>query len=476
MKFDPDPEFLAASSPKVFWVELTSRCSLDCIFCSRKLKWGTGSDMDFGLYRTLLAGMKEPEVIRLDYSGESVLYPHLAEAIQLARSTGAQVELVSALSPISMRALADLAESGLDRLTISLHSLNDAQYREIYRSGSLSQLRTILLELLKIRDTKGSEVPKVDFAFVAMRRNLSEIFRLAELAREIGVREIFVLPVFRRDPIPEQFSEELDNGRISETFKHELLSIYGKARRQWPEISIVICNPDVWPVANLGNDPVYYPAPLPKGARIRTCDQSPWDTMHILSNGDVVPCEVLDHQPLGNLNVASLQSIWNGDRYRAFRRDYQTGEIDACRGCPWKMAYIPGPLDSSIVAGKGLNSQLVHGWYPRDDSETTWSKRQARAFLMRGERELLHIEGILPFAPEGNCNTLEISANGQCVGEICNPGRQMLHFNAYFGPVPAFPAVNIELTTRFSFSPPRTGINSDRRKLGFALTRLEMVD
>jgi len=41
-----------------------------------------------------------PEIIRLNCSGESVHYPWLVEAIDLAKSTGATVELVSALARI----------------------------------------------------------------------------------------------------------------------------------------------------------------------------------------------------------------------------------------------------------------------------------------------------------------------------------------------------------------------------------------
>ena len=36
------PEFLAARTPRTLWVELTSKCPFDCIFCSRKMRRGAG--------------------------------------------------------------------------------------------------------------------------------------------------------------------------------------------------------------------------------------------------------------------------------------------------------------------------------------------------------------------------------------------------------------------------------------------------
>jgi hypothetical protein len=44
----------------------------------------------------------------------------------------------------------------------------------------------------------------------------------------------------------------------------------------------------------LGAVPVPFPGELPPGAAIHSCEQNPWETAHVLSNGDVVACEVLD--------------------------------------------------------------------------------------------------------------------------------------------------------------------------------------
>jgi hypothetical protein len=53
--------------------------------------------MSFALYESLIGQLRRPEVIRLNYSGESLHYPRLPDAIRLARRTGATTELVSAL-------------------------------------------------------------------------------------------------------------------------------------------------------------------------------------------------------------------------------------------------------------------------------------------------------------------------------------------------------------------------------------------
>ena len=121
----------------------------------------------------------------MNYSGESVHYPWLVDAIDLAKSTGATVELVSALASISPAMLKGLAASGLDRLTVSLHTMDPAEYDRIYRFGSLELLRTRMDEFLRFRDRR----PKLDFTFVAMDSNLDQLGAVAEYGGQVGDRK-----------------------------------------------------------------------------------------------------------------------------------------------------------------------------------------------------------------------------------------------------------------------------------------------
>src|SRR5437762_9632909 len=122
--FEPDPDRLATSTPKILWIELTSKCPFKCIFCTREVRWGVGKNLDFDAYRSLIAQLDEPEFIGLNYSGESIHYPHLIEAIRLAVSTGAYTELVTALASAPRPLVRQIVESGLDRLAVSIHSVD----------------------------------------------------------------------------------------------------------------------------------------------------------------------------------------------------------------------------------------------------------------------------------------------------------------------------------------------------------------
>lgn len=471
---DPDADYLAAPCPRIFWIELTSKCPFDCIFCSRALRRGAGKHLDLGLFGTLMAELDAPEVIRLNYSGESIHYPHLVEAIRLARQTGAQTELVTALASAPPDLIRQVVQSGLDRLTISLHTMDPLQYREVYGFGSLELLQDRVALLLETKRALARETPRVDLAFVAMRQNLAQLPAVVRYAERVGVTQVFVHPVLRRDPIPFVFAEELESGRMRPEFRAALKQAVHTASLG-SGVTVTVSNPDFEAAPQLGRTAAYYPAELPSGARILTCDQNPWETVHILANGDVVVCEVQDRTPLGNLRQQSLREIWGGEAYRSFRRRYLGGEIEACRTCPWKMAYQPGTLCPAITSSEGMSPQLLRGWHGIDASRTLWSKRESWVILGNRPGGTLRLHGVLPYGPDGRENMLEIIANGRTIGEVFNPTPRYLTFHASLGPLPPGDALHLRFATRTSFNPSRSGINRDTRELGFALFHLEVA-
>jgi radical SAM protein with 4Fe4S-binding SPASM domain len=64
----------------------------------------------------------------------------------------------------------------------------------------------------------------------------------------------------------------------------------------------------------------------------------PWSSVTVLADGSVVPC-CFDYDGkcvLGDLNREPLESIWNGSRYRAFRKEHTSGDLShnpLCGNC-----------------------------------------------------------------------------------------------------------------------------------------------
>lgn len=473
-----DPDRIAAPTPRVLWIELTSKCPLDCVFCSRRTVRGDGEHLDFDLYRRLLAELDRPEIIRLNYSGESAHYPHLRDAIALARQRGAFVELVTALATASESTVRDLVTAGLDRLTISLHALSPERFRAIYRVSSVESMRARIALLRRIQQELGTDQPRLDFAFVAMADNLAELAGVAAYAQSVGVSEVAIHPLLRRDDIPLAFEREQHDNRLHAAFKRDLGAAIAAAQAATPGVQIVVSSPVLADEQCLGDVPRPWPGDLPAGARVHSCDQNPWDTVHVLSDGSVVVCEVLDREPLGSLRDGSLAAIWHGAAYRDFRRRFVAGAVAACQTCPWKHVHRPAPLRRQIgapfaVDAAAVGQEFVRGWYPPEPT-TVWSKPDAVVVLGNVPvARWLHLAGTLPGAADGN--ELLVACDGIEIGRVAGDGPHARELALRLRlPASSAPQRTFTFRLRHGTCPLRAGTGSDGRMLGFALRALRL--
>jgi MoaA/NifB/PqqE/SkfB family radical SAM enzyme len=473
--FAADPEYLTAPMPKVLWIELTSKCPFDCVFCTRRVRFGAGKNLDFQVYEKLIRELDAPDFIGLNYSGESIYYPRLLEAIALAKATGAYTEIVTAFSTISSSLLREMIESGLDRLAISLHTLDPNQYQKIYRLGSVEQLKRRIDEFLEIKSALGQQTPRLDFCFVAMQENLNQLPAIAEYAKEVGVPEIFIHPIIGRHLIPKDFSIELSANQLRDGFKDALRKTISQVRESHSDLALTVLNPDLEMNPQLGHAPAYYAPKLPTPARIHTCDQSPFESVHILAGGNVVVCEVLDEISLGNLHQQSLRDIWQGEPYQAFRRKYFSDASPACRSCVWKIAYLPQFWTTRIVVADGMSPQLLRGWHAHEASGIIWSKKQAMLALKNPKsQKQVRIKGLLPPSPNIGTSSITVTVNRRIAGEIRNESADFSTFDTRITLQDPAEYLYVALDAARLYRPSLHGSSTDSRDLGFALQSVEV--
>jgi MoaA/NifB/PqqE/SkfB family radical SAM enzyme len=433
--------------------------------------------MDMALYERILGELDAPEVIRLNYSGESTNHPQIAEAVRIASATGATTELVTALASLPDRLVEPLVRSGLDRLTLSLHTLDEGQFHAIYGYGSVASVRRKLAAIVAARNRVDSPRPAVDLAFVAMRRNLGQLLPIASFASRNGLAGLAIHPVIRRDPTPDAFTHELDGDRLRPEFLAELASHIDEVRRQHPDVPLSVSTPEIDGAACLGSRPVAYPGPLPDGARIHSCAQNPWETVHILADGTVVTCEVRDRIAVGRVEADAsgpgLAAIWHGPSYAQFRDRYRAGAVPECRVCPYKAAYLPGPATCAIAGCGGPSRQLLHGWHDADGSGLLWAKRTAALELARpsGAR-WLRLEGWIP----QRVDRVDVRIDGVDAGELAGAPATGAAVQRRF----ALPAIDramvrVELHVNRPLVPLREGLGADCRELGFGLKHAAII-
>ena len=435
------------------WIELTSRCPLRCVFCSRETLRGAGEDMDFALFEALIASLDRPEIIRLNYSGESGNYPRLIDAIGKAKSSSAQVELVTSLVSIPWDVVERLPGSGLDRLSVSLHTLEPDQFASIYGGGTLKALESRLDRLVSACQHLPDQAPMIDLAMVAMQSNVGQIAGVAALGERLGAPILSIHPILQREGVPYRaHCETRPDGHLTDEFLADIETNVQAASQESGLIQISIARPK--------------PA-VPDSAALSPffCDQNPFETAHVLADGDVVVCEVLDRRPMGSLANASLASIWNGAAYEDFRQSYLADAVKECRMCVFRTrSETVGPL------------RMLWGWHDRDRAGTLWSRPDAGFSCQGNGRRFVSVEGTLPPAYRaGKRNALVISRDYRTVARVVNETRQPLYFRASL-PLEPEGVTEFVAAVQQPYSPWRAGSSQDSRQLGFALRNAETSD
>ncbi|MEZ5468961.1 MAG: SPASM domain-containing protein [Lysobacterales bacterium] len=458
-----------APMPRVLWIELSSRCPFDCIFCTRASLRGAGELLDLALYRRLIGELERPQIIRLNYAGESGHYPQLAEAVALAAATGADVELVSALASLKPGRLQAALDAGLTRLTVSLHTLDAGEFDAIYRFSSLAAMHQRLQQVLDWRRNSDRRF-LLDLAFVAMQRNLAQLPAIAAFAAEHGIEVLAVHPLIGRDPLPlGTATEHTASGTLHQEFRTRLEDAVAEVRQRWPQVAIQLSSHELSAHTTLSAHPKAWPWPMPEGAVISTCDQSPFDSVHVLADGRVIACEVTEKMALGDLRQQSLREIWNGPAYRAFRERHRSGAESACRSCVYKRVHQPQPASVRIEGRQAPAEQLLSGWHSDDGSGVRWSSAEATLWLPRVARHRrLHLHGMV--APTATPAPFSVHLDGLLVHQQTEAGPLQLRL-----PLPPSTQAQrvLQLRREGASSPHALGTGADLRELGFALILAE---
>jgi GTP 3',8-cyclase len=194
--FDSGPKSIGAV--KVLRISVTDRCNFRCVYCmpADGVKWLPKDELlsfeeieDIARASIELHGITRFKIT----GGEPTVRNNLVELIARLRKVPGLTDLSMTTNGFALETLAmPLREAGLDRVTISIDSLNAQRFKEITRTGDLP---TVLRGLDRAIDVG---FPNTKINCVAMRgTNDDEFADFAKLAidRPVSVRFIEYMPL-----------------------------------------------------------------------------------------------------------------------------------------------------------------------------------------------------------------------------------------------------------------------------------------
>lgn len=267
-----------------------------CIFQLRREERGFISDkitMDFGLYKKFIDEFalfpEKLKVLRFVGIGEPLLHPNIVDMVKYAvdKQVAHTVEMLTNGSLLTPTMSSRLIVAGLSRLVVSLQGVSAAKYKE----------------------TCG-----VDINFNRLCANLEYFFRYK------GNAHMYCKIV------DSALDGEEDKKRFYELFEHicDSLAIeHTVPIHSGVDFDAVIKHPKE-PLTQFG---------LPV-SEVKVCPQ-PFFHMQINPDGKVVPCYSFEYpQFMGDCNKQTVQEIWNGKTFNAFRRSMLiNGKLGACPIC-----------------------------------------------------------------------------------------------------------------------------------------------
>lgn len=287
-----NPHVEAFTFPRFIALESSRMCNLKCTMCvTHSDFFDTGylkkypKHFNFEKFKWIVDQMepyREYVSIAPQFQGEPFLSPDMKAMIEYSRSKQMIFGFTSNATLWTEDSIRLMVDQRVDSVVVSLDGATKETFENVRIGANWEKVVGNINRLLEVRDNAqpGNPNPK---PFLSINMTL----------------------------LPEN--------------RHEA----GKFVDDWlakvPSVSINnTCINDVVPEKFF--EPERYPCPYP------------WEGMHILTNGDVVTC-CRDHkyeEVFGNAYETSILDIWNGDKYRNFRRlhlEKRWNDIGICSRC-----------------------------------------------------------------------------------------------------------------------------------------------
>lgn len=332
------------------YIEVTTACNLDCVMCVRRA-WreptGAMPRRTFAALMEQVAALPAPPTIHLSGFGEPMTHPHFLELIQLAKATGAKVEVTSNGTLLN-RAMAEaLIDLDLDRLVVSVDGASASHYEEIRERGSFDEVIDNLrgLKRMRLRGSGRHGNPQLALAFVAMQDNIADLPHLPALAIQVGAWEILVSNVI---PHSAAMEEQI-------LYRASLNAVAYRGSRWAPALSLPKLDIEprtLEPLHGAFNSTAsirLLDARL--SARSDYCRFAQEGYAAVRWDGEVSPCLSLmhdhpeyirarrrdiTHHSMGNIKTTPLAAIWEGEPFAQFRsqvRSFGFSPCSTCGGC-----------------------------------------------------------------------------------------------------------------------------------------------
>ena len=323
----------AAHTPICVYLETTNRCNLLCTTCPRTYEeLEPPADMSWHLFRKIVDQLPNIERAVLHGVGEPMLVRALPKMVRYLKDRGTYVLFNTNGTVLNERNGRALIDAGLDELRVSLDAANARSYLAVRGKNYFNRILRNVRAFRELQEREGKDRPRVSAWLTGLKETIGELPEFVRVAAEIGVTEVYLqrLVFFEHDAIGHARPDQALYEQMTREDAAQLEEATALARSFGMTFSAsgAVSEPGLSLKRQTSSSPW-------------SMCRRPWTVMYFTANGRALPCCIApfsqrgyEHYTLGDATQQTLQDIWNGARYRAFREDLLSDHPPAaCASC-----------------------------------------------------------------------------------------------------------------------------------------------
>ncbi|HLJ20477.1 MAG TPA: radical SAM protein [Stellaceae bacterium] len=322
---------VAELEPVCLYLETTNRCNLLCTTCPRTFEdLEPPADMSWELFTGIVDQFPKIARVVLHGVGEPMMVRALPRMIGYLKDRGTYVLFNTNGTLLTRRKGKELVESGLDELRVSLDAAEPGSFALVRGRDMFDRIVRNVRAFTAMQAASRRETPRVSLWLTGLKETLAELPAFVRLAHDIGVREVYLQ---RLVYFPDGQGLARPDSALFEQVNGPERALIGEAEALARSLGIAFnASGATEPGTSLKREQESKPWSL--------C-RRPWTLMYFTAHGKALPCCIApfsmrgyDSFTLGDATQQSLREIWNGERYRDFRRALLSdGPPPACSRC-----------------------------------------------------------------------------------------------------------------------------------------------
>jgi radical SAM protein with 4Fe4S-binding SPASM domain len=271
------------------------------------------------------------EELHLQGLGEPLLHPAFFAMVSAASRQGMRVSTNSNMTLLDQERAEECVQSGLSWMRASIDGATAETYESIRIGSRFDRVLQNLALLRRTKERLGSSRPRLFLVMVVMKRNIAELKDVIRLAHEYGLEQVFVQHLCHDvslSALPGQYGSMhtfVEEQTLAGADRRMIQSCFNEALSAAGKLKIDLRLPHIG-VSR---------APAPRTVRKR-CDW-PWRSAYFTYDGRAMPCCMIglpERLNFGSVAEQGFLNIWNGEEYRRFRAQLDSGDPPAvCRTC-----------------------------------------------------------------------------------------------------------------------------------------------